>query len=59
MNDPELFAKLITQAYDDVKDQLFYAIEHVPDDRATLLHQLDVLNQIKGRLNARLDDLIR
>lgn len=47
-------AQLIAVAYDDVKSQLFYAIENLPDERITLLNQLDVLVKVKERLNARL-----
>jgi hypothetical protein len=46
--------KIIDCAYDDVKTQLFYAIENLPDERPVLLNQLDVLTKVKERLNARL-----
>lgn len=48
-------ATLIQLAYDDVERQLFYAIKKLPDERASLLSQLDVLVKVKERLDARIE----
>jgi hypothetical protein len=54
MIDPREVQELLNLAYSDVKAQLFYAIENIPEQRDTLLQQLDVLVQVKDRINARL-----
>jgi hypothetical protein len=48
-------AELMQLAYDDVERQLFYAIKKIPEERATLLSQLDVLVKVKERLDARIE----
>jgi hypothetical protein len=50
-------AKAMRGAVDDVEVQLFHEIKTQPENRATLLAQLDVLTNVKDRINARIYDL--
>ncbi len=50
-------AKAMRDAVDDVEVQLFHDIKTKPENRATLLAQLDVIQSVKDRVNARIYEL--
>lgn len=47
--------KIMDRAFADVERDLYYAIKNVPEDRASLLNQLDVISRAKERVDARIE----
>jgi hypothetical protein len=44
---------IVDTAFDEVEQQLYYAIKTNPVERDSLLSQLDVLTKLKERMNVR------
>lgn len=53
--EPKDIQRIMDRAFEDVERDLYYAIKNVPEDRASLLNQLDVISKAKERIDARLD----
>jgi len=53
--EPKDIQRIMDRAFDDVERDLYYAIKNVPEDRASLLNQLDVISKAKERVDARIE----
>lgn len=49
--------QLVESVFDEVEKDLFFAIKTIPDNRAFLLAELDVISRAKERAIARFDSI--
>jgi hypothetical protein len=49
--------RLVESVFDEVEQDLFFAIKTIPDNRPFLLAELDVISRAKERASARFDSI--
>jgi hypothetical protein len=53
--EPHEVQAILDRAVEEAEQQIFFAIKTIPEDRHSLLAQLDALEKVKDRINGRIE----